>query len=67
MRQFNEQPSDRVLFNFGHLVFLGLLNVLYGQRLRDPFSMFKVFRRDCLYGLSSSATGSTSTSSWSSS
>ena len=37
--------------NFGHLVFRGLLNSLYGQKLRDPFTMYKVFRRDCLYGL----------------
>ena len=27
------------------------MNVLFWQRLRDPFTMFKVFRRDCLYGL----------------
>jgi len=25
--------------------------VVYGQRLRDPFTMFKVFRRECLSGL----------------
>jgi hypothetical protein len=24
---------------------------LFLQRLRDPFTMFKVFRRDCLFGL----------------
>ena len=34
--------------NLGHLFFTGLFNVVYGQRLRDPFTMFKVFRRDCL-------------------
>jgi hypothetical protein len=28
-----------------------LFNRIYGQNLADPFSMFKVFRRDCLYGL----------------
>jgi len=39
------------VFNFGHLLFLFLLNVMYGQRLRDPFTMYKVFRRDCLTGL----------------
>jgi hypothetical protein len=37
--------------NVGHLFFTGLFNVVYGQRMRDPFTMFKVFRRDCLYGL----------------
>jgi hypothetical protein len=25
---------------------------MYRQHLKDPFSMFKVFRRECLYGLS---------------
>ena len=28
-----------------------MFNVLYGQRLRDPFTMYKVFWRDCLHGL----------------
>ncbi len=37
--------------NLGHLFFTALFNVVYGQRLRDPFTMFKVFRRDCLSGL----------------
>jgi hypothetical protein len=26
-------------------------NLLFGQRLRDPFTMYKVFRRDCLQGV----------------
>ena len=38
-------------FNFGHVLFLGLFNAIYRQRLNDPFSMFKVFRRQCLYGV----------------
>jgi hypothetical protein len=46
--------------NFGHWFFTTLVNVLFLQRLRDPFTMFKVFRRDCLYGLDLSATVSTS-------
>jgi hypothetical protein len=37
--------------NFGHLFFSTLFNVTYGTRLRDPFTMYKVFRRDCLHGL----------------
>jgi len=24
---------------------------MYGQRIRDPFTMYNVFRRDCLHGL----------------
>ena len=25
--------------------------MVFDQRLRDPFTMYKVFRRDCIYGL----------------
>ncbi len=52
MRQFNDQPSLSTMLNFGHVFFTTLMNVLYGQRMQDPFTMYKVFRRDCLYGLS---------------
>jgi SAM-dependent methyltransferase len=51
MRQFNQQRLLSLFFNCGHWFFTTLLNVLFGQSLRDPFTMFKVFRRDCLYGL----------------
>ena len=39
------------LLNLGHTVFVLLLNVMFRQKLRDPFTMYKVFRRDCLHGL----------------
>ncbi len=52
IRQFNDAVALAAIFNAGHMFFLGLFNFLYRQRLRDPFSMFKVFRRECLYGLS---------------
>ena len=51
IRQFSDSPGLAVFFNFGHILFLTLFNVLYSQRLTDPFTMFKVFRRECLYGL----------------
>jgi glycosyltransferase involved in cell wall biosynthesis/2-polyprenyl-3-methyl-5-hydroxy-6-metoxy-1,4-benzoquinol methylase len=51
MRQFTGQHGLSLLVNFGHWFFTTLVNVLFFQRLRDPFTMFKVFRRDCLYGL----------------
>jgi glycosyltransferase involved in cell wall biosynthesis len=51
MRHFVDQPVMAGLLNFGHIFFTTLLNVLYGQRLKDPFTMYKVFRRDCLFGL----------------
>ena len=51
MRQFTGQRSLSLIFNFGHWFFTTLINVLFFQRLRDPFTMFKVFRRDCIAGL----------------
>jgi SAM-dependent methyltransferase len=51
MRQFANERGMSAFFNFGHQLFTGLLNLLYGQRLKDPFTMYKVFRRDCLHGL----------------
>jgi hypothetical protein len=51
IRKFNDAGGLGALFNFGHLIFLALFNVIYWQRLSDPFSMFKVFRRECLYGI----------------
>ena len=51
MRQFTKQRGLSLFVNFGHRFFATLINVLFFQRLRDPFTMFKVFRRDCLYAL----------------
>ena len=51
MRQFTGQRGLSIFFNAGHWFFTTLINVLFFQRLRDPFTMFKVFRRDCLYAL----------------
>jgi 2-polyprenyl-3-methyl-5-hydroxy-6-metoxy-1,4-benzoquinol methylase len=51
MRQFTGEIGLSIFFNAGHWFFTTLLNVLYLQRLRDPFTMFKVFRHDCLFGL----------------
>ena len=51
MRHFTDQKILSTVMNFGHVFFTGLFNFVYGTWLRDPFTMFKVFRRDCLYGL----------------
>jgi SAM-dependent methyltransferase len=51
MRQFTGQLGLSAFFNLGHWFFTFLVNILFFQRLRDPFTMFKVFRRDCLFGL----------------
>lgn len=51
IRQFADQRWLGHLLNTGHILFTALINLLYRQRLSDPFTMFKVFRRECLYGL----------------
>lgn len=51
MRVFTDQRLIGHICNGAHVCFTTLLNVLYRQSMRDPFTMFKVFRRDCLYGL----------------
>jgi glycosyltransferase involved in cell wall biosynthesis len=51
MRRFGDQGGLATLLNLGHVFFTTLINVLYGQKMNDPFTMFKMFRRDCLHGL----------------
>jgi len=51
IRHFTDQAGVSQVMNLGHVFFTALFNVVYGTRLRDPFTMFKVFRRDCLHGL----------------
>jgi glycosyltransferase involved in cell wall biosynthesis len=51
MRRFTGKRSLSAILNFGHWFFAILVNVLFWQRLKDPFTMYKVFRRDFLYGL----------------
>jgi hypothetical protein len=51
MRQFEEQKLLGETLNVAHLLLAGFINVLYRQNMKDPFTMFKVFRRECLYGL----------------
>lgn len=51
MRSFADQRLLGNVMNFGHVFFCGLINLLYQQRMKDPFTMYKVLFRDCLYGL----------------
>lgn len=51
MRRFTDQPLLSHVMNFAHVFFTGMFNVVYGQRVSDPFTMYKVFRRDCVTGL----------------
>ena len=51
MRRFEDQRALGTVMNLAHVFFTELFNVVYGQRLADPFTMFKLFRRDCISGL----------------
>ena len=48
---FKNEVLLKLLFNFGHVFLTGLFNLLYRQRLKDPWTMYKVFRRECVYQL----------------
>jgi len=51
IRHFARQKILSAGLNLGHAFFTGLINILFRQNMTDPFTMFKVFRRDCLFGL----------------
>lgn len=51
IRHFDDQPFRAFVLNSAHWIFTGLINVSLGIWLRDPFTMYKVFRRECLQGL----------------
>lgn len=51
LRDFGQMGLTSRIMNLGHVLFLILFNTVYGQRLQDPFTMYKVIRRDCLHGL----------------
>jgi hypothetical protein len=51
IRHFERQQTLSSVVNLAHLFLLWMFNRLYRQSLQDPFTMYKVFRRDCLYGL----------------
>jgi glycosyltransferase involved in cell wall biosynthesis len=51
MRVLEGQAVRSVMMNMAHWVFCGIFNATYGVRLRDPFTMFKVYRRKCLDGV----------------
>ena len=51
IRKFSDQPVQALILNLAHWGFTLLINAALGIWLRDPFTMYKVFRRDCLAGL----------------
>jgi glycosyltransferase involved in cell wall biosynthesis len=55
MREFAEARATSVVMNTAHWVFATLINLVYGTTMRDPFTMYKVFRTECIDGLRFSA------------
>lgn len=52
MRDFGaDKRVSAAYVNIGHVLFAGLINIGCGVKLKDPFTMYKLFRRECLYGL----------------
>jgi glycosyltransferase involved in cell wall biosynthesis len=51
MREFADQPFRAWLLNCGHCFFTFLINTFYGVHLKDPFTMYKVFKRECILNM----------------
>lgn len=51
MRHFPTQPLVSKFMNVGHVFCCFLFNKTFGTKLHDPFSMYKVFRRECIEGM----------------
>lgn len=51
IRKFSDQPFQALILNLAHWGFTLMINGSLWIWLRDPFTMYKVFRRECLNGL----------------
>jgi glycosyltransferase involved in cell wall biosynthesis len=51
IRVMHGERAVAVVVNAAHWGFLCLFNLTYGTHLRDPFTMYKVFRSDCIEGV----------------
>lgn len=51
IRKFENSPLKASLLNFGGTLFHALFNVVFGTKLTDPTTMYKVFRRSCINGV----------------
>ncbi|HYC70237.1 MAG TPA: glycosyltransferase family 2 protein, partial [Opitutaceae bacterium] len=50
LRQFGK-PLLTKFYNLAHVLVTAYINLLFGLRLRDPQTMYKVCRRDCVEGI----------------
>ena len=51
LRVMDGMRKVAIVMNTAHWAFTWLFNVTYGTRLRDPFTMYKVFRTECIDGV----------------
>ncbi len=51
IRKFSDQPIHALVLNLAHWSFTLLIDVSLFIWLKDPFTMYKVFRRECLDGI----------------
>jgi glycosyltransferase involved in cell wall biosynthesis len=51
IRKFTDQKLHALVLNLAHWSFTLMINASLGIWLNDPFTMYKVFRRDCIKGL----------------
>jgi glycosyltransferase involved in cell wall biosynthesis len=51
IRKFTDQRVRAAVLNMAHWTFTLMINASLGIWLTDPFTMYKVFRRDCIDGL----------------
>ena len=51
VRTMPNEPIASFVMNTAHWLLLVLFNTTYGVRLRDPFTMYKVFRTECISGV----------------
>ena len=51
MRSFGKNKIRSTILNLVHKFFSGMCNKLYGVNLKDPFTMYKVFKSDCVQNI----------------
>jgi glycosyltransferase involved in cell wall biosynthesis len=51
IRKFTDQKMRAAVLNLAHWTFALMINASLGIWLTDPFTMYKVFRMDCIKGL----------------
>lgn len=48
IRNMRGEPMSSWLTNLGHKFFTKFFNIMFNQKLVDPFTMYKVFRKECI-------------------